>query len=77
MKLRYSQDIARGKQYASDPLLATVALARKLETSICVHVTDSLLCADALIRYFEEGDIYVHCFPGIGNSILNDQGQVY
>lgn len=77
LKLRYSQDIARGKQYASDPLLATVALARKLETSICVHVTDSLLCVDELIRYFEEGDIYAHCFHGTGHSILNEQGQVY
>lgn len=77
LKLRYSQDIAKGKQYASDPLLSTVSLARKLDTTICVHVTDSLLCADELIRYFNADDIYAHCFHGTGHSILNEQGEVY
>lgn len=77
LKLRYSQDIARGKQYSSDPFHATVALARELETSICVHVTDSELSADELIGHFKQDDIYAHCFHGTGNAILDEQGKVY
>lgn len=77
LKLRYSQDIAKGKHFARDPLLATVALARELETTLCVHVTDSLLAADGLIRHFKADDIYAHCFHGTGHTIVNEQGEVY
>ncbi|WP_107760706.1 metallo-dependent hydrolase [Dickeya sp. Secpp 1600] len=77
LKLRYSQDIARGKNYASDPFFASVALARELDTSICVHVTDSLLSADELIGHFQTNDIYAHCFHGTGNSILDEKGDLY
>lgn len=77
LKLRYSQDIAKGKQYSSDPFITTVELARKLDTSLCVHVTDSRLSADELIGHFQANDIYAHCFHGTGNSILNEQGEVY
>ncbi|UUE09925.1 metallo-dependent hydrolase [Dickeya zeae] len=77
LKLRYSQDIARGKNYASDPFFASVALARELDTSICVHVTDSLLSADELIQHFQANDIYAHCFHGTGNSILDENGELY
>lgn len=77
LKLRYSQDIAKGKSYSSDPFLSTVALARELETSLCVHVTDSILPADKLINHFQTNDIYAHCFHGTGHSILNEQGELY
>ncbi|EEJ9244588.1 metallo-dependent hydrolase [Salmonella enterica subsp. enterica serovar Muenchen] len=77
LKLRYSQDIAKGKSYPSDPFLSTVALARELETSLCVHVTDSILPADKLINHFQTNDIYAHCFHGTGHSILNEQGELY
>lgn len=77
LKLRYSQDIAQGKSFSSDPFFTTVALARELNTSICVHVTDSRLPADELIHYFKANDIYAHCFHGTGHSILNEQNEVY
>ncbi|EDV0262514.1 metallo-dependent hydrolase [Salmonella enterica subsp. salamae] len=77
LKLRYSQNIAKGKSYSSDPFLSTVALARELETSLCVHVTDSILPADKLINHFQTNDIYAHCFHGTGHSILNEQGELY
>ncbi|ELL5882156.1 metallo-dependent hydrolase [Salmonella enterica] len=77
LKLRYSQDIAKGKSYSSDPFLSTVALARELETSLCVHVTDSILPADKLINHFQTNDVYAHCFHGTGHSILNEQGELY
>ncbi|MDF7786107.1 metallo-dependent hydrolase [Pantoea stewartii] len=77
LKLRYSQDIAKGKSYSSDPFLTTVALARELNTSLCVHVTDSQHQADELIPHFNPGDIYAHCFHGTGHTILNKQGEVY
>lgn len=77
LKLRYSQDIASGKNYSSDPLLATVALARELDTTLCVHVTDSVLAADELISHFRANDVYAHCFHGTGHSILNEKGEVF
>lgn len=77
LKLRYSQDIATGRNFSSDPFYATVALARKLETSICVHVTDSRLSADELISHFQTDDIYAHCFHGTGNAILADSGELF
>lgn len=77
LKLRYSQDIAKGKSYSSDPFLTTVALARELETSLCVHVTDSCLPANELIQHFNADDIYAHCFHGTGHTILNGRGEVY
>lgn len=77
LKLRYSQDIMKGKTHASDPFISTVSLARKLKTSLCVHVTDSRLPADELIGHFQQDDIYAHCFHGTGHSILDTHGQVY
>jgi dihydroorotase len=77
LKLRYSQDIAKGKQYASDPFQATVALARQLNTSLCVHVTDALQPADELIHHFAADDVWAHCFHGTGHAILNPQGEVF
>ncbi|KHN49694.1 metallo-dependent hydrolase [Pectobacterium fontis] len=77
IKLRYSQDIAKGKGYSSDPFIATAQLARELNTSMCVHVTDSLMSADDLIQHFQSDDIYAHCFHGTGNSILDESGTLY
>ncbi|WP_044183487.1 metallo-dependent hydrolase [Phytobacter massiliensis] len=77
LKLRYSQDIASGRNFSSDPFYATVELARELDTSLCVHVTDSRLPADELIRHFQANDIYAHCFHGTGNAILSASGEVF
>ena len=77
LKLRYSQDIATGRNFSSDPFYATVALARELKTTLCVHVTDSRLPADELIGHFQSDDIYAHCFHGTGNAILKESGEVF
>lgn len=77
LKLRYSQDIATGRNFSSDPFYATVALARELKTTLCVHVTDSRLPADELIGHFQADDIYAHCFHGTGNAILKESGEVF
>lgn len=77
LKLRYSQDIATGRDFSSDPFYATVALARELKTTLCVHVTDSRLPADELIGHFQANDIYAHCFHGTGNAILGEHGDVF
>lgn len=77
LKLRYSQDIATGRNYSGDPFLATVELARQLKTTLCVHVTDSRLTADELIGHFMADDIYAHCFHGTGNAILQESGELF
>ena len=77
LKLRYSQDIATGRSFSSDPFCATVELARTLKTTLCVHVTDSRLPADELIGHFQADDIYAHCFHGTGNAILADSGELF
>lgn len=77
LKLRYSQDIARGRNFSGDPFFATVELARKLKTTLCVHVTDSRLAADELISHFQTDDIFAHCFHGTGNAILQENGDLF
>lgn len=77
LKLRYSQDIATGRNFSGDPFYATVELARALKTTLCVHVTDSRLPADELIGHFQTDDIYAHCFHGTGNAILRDSGELF
>lgn len=77
LKLRYSQDIATGRNFSADPFYATVELARALKTTLCVHVTDSRLPADELISHFQADDIYAHCFHGTGNAILKESGDLF
>jgi len=77
LKLRYSQDIARGRNFSGDPFFTTVELARKLKTTLCVHVTDSRLTADELISHFQTDDIFAHCFHGTGNAILQENGDLF
>lgn len=77
LKLRYSQDIATGRNFSGDPFYATVELARALKTTLCVHVTDSRLPADELIGHFQADDIYAHCFHGTGNAILKESGELF
>ncbi|MFD1802145.1 metallo-dependent hydrolase [Mixta tenebrionis] len=77
LKLRYSRDIAGGRNYSEDPFYATVELARALKTTLCVHVTDSRLPADELISHFQSDDIYAHCFHGTGNAILKENGELF
>ena len=77
LKLRYSQDIATGRNFSGDPFYATVELARALKTTLCVHVTDSRLPADELIGHFQTDDIYAHCFHGTGNAILKESGELF
>lgn len=77
LKLRYSQDIASDRNFGGDPFYATVELARKLKTTLCVHVTDSRLPADELISHFQADDIYAHCFHGTGNAILRESGDLF
>ncbi|ECL5250787.1 hydrolase, partial [Salmonella enterica] len=77
LKLRYSQDIASGRNFSSDPFFATLKLARSLQTTLCVHVTDSRLPANELITHFQTDDIYAHCFHGTGNAILGPNGELF
>ncbi|QHM72691.1 metallo-dependent hydrolase [Mixta intestinalis] len=77
LKLRYSRDIADGRNYSDDPFYVTVELARMLKTTLCVHVTDSRLPADELISHFQSDDIYAHCFHGTGNAILKENGELF
>lgn len=77
LKLRYSQDIATGRNFSGDPFYTTVELARAMKTTLCVHVTDSRLPADELISHFQTDDIYAHCFHGTGNAILKENGELF
>lgn len=77
LKLRYSRDIAKDKNYSADPFHSTLALAKSLKVPLCVHVTDSLMGADELVHHFREGDVYAHCFHGTGNTILNPSGRLF
>ncbi|WP_068717068.1 metallo-dependent hydrolase [Vibrio tritonius] len=77
LKLRYSKDITINKGFEKDPLEVTAHLAKELNTHFCVHVTDSTRPLYEAIEYFGQDDVLAHCYHGVGNTIIDDNGKVY
>ncbi|CAG9297055.1 metallo-dependent hydrolase [Celerinatantimonas diazotrophica] len=77
LKLRYSEELFHDHPFKQDPFMTMVDMAQQLNTNFCVHVTDSHLPAPQLIEHFRESDIFAHCYQGKGNTILDEQGNVY
>jgi len=52
------------------------ALARELDTRLCVHVTNPQRSMSEVASVLREGDVLAHCYHGTGNSILDENGKV-
>jgi len=51
-------------------------IARKLNTRLCVHITNPYVSMEKVISVFKPGDVLAHCYQGTGETILNEDGTV-
>lgn len=70
LKIRASSDIVG--QEGLKPIVAAIKLAEKLELPLAVHTTNPPVFAGELVNLLRSGDIYVHCYQGTGNNIIED-----
>lgn len=81
LKIRLTKGIVPDGTGA-DYLKACVELADKLNhrlgTSlrVCVHTTNSPVSAGELAACLRPGDIFTHCFQGVGNAIVLEDGSI-
>lgn len=75
LKLRISKFIT--KEYGAAPLKAAVALARKFNLPICIHVTDPPCTQSEIAEMLDAGDIICHVFHGRGETILDENGHIH
>lgn len=52
------------------------ALAKELDTRLCVHVTNPQKNMAEAVSVLQKGDILAHCYHGTGYSILDENGNV-
>lgn len=76
IKLRFSNHIVNDDEGIT-VLEKAIALARKLNVQLAVHVTDAPVTQDQVIKRLDKDDIYIHCFQGTGNTILDKNKMVY
>ena len=51
---------------------------RETGTRLFAHVTNSAFTFPEYIKYFDEGDVIVHCYHGRGNSLIDPEtGRLY
>ncbi len=81
LKIRLSNGIVPA-EHAAAWLQACVALADILEEQlgkklrVCVHTTDSPISAAEIAGLLRPGDIFCHCYQGVGNMILTESGDI-
>lgn len=81
LKIRLSKGVVPDETGA-EYLRACVALAdeldRRLGTKlrVCVHTTNPPVSAGELADCLRPGDIYCHCFQGMGNTIVQNDGSI-
>ena len=74
LKIRISRPIFGGLPF--QVFGQAEALARELDTRLCVHATDPPETMDKVASVLRKGDVLAHCFHGTGNSILDTDGTV-
>jgi len=52
------------------------ALAKELDTRLCVHVTNPQRNMAEVASVLREGDVLAHCYHGTGYSIIGEDGKV-
>lgn len=81
LKIRLSKGIVPA-EHAAAWLHACVALADTLQARldknlrVCVHTTDSPIPAAEIAGLLRPGDIFCHCYQGVGNTILTEKGEI-
>ena len=81
LKLRLSRGIVP-ENSGAEALRRCVAAADELEQrlglplGVCVHTTDSPVPAGELADCLRPGDIFCHCYQGMGNPIVTPDGAI-
>lgn len=80
-KIRISKGVVPDEK-GLDYLKYLVELADKIndrlqtKLRVCVHTTNSPVEADRLADALRPGDIFCHCYQGVGNTILAEDGSI-
>ncbi|MDR3561144.1 MAG: amidohydrolase family protein [Negativicutes bacterium] len=74
LKVRQSRGVVGDLGLA--PLEAAVKLADSLGCPVAVHSTDPPGSNDELLALLRPGDIFVHVYHGVGNTIIGGDGKV-
>jgi predicted amidohydrolase len=74
LKLRQSRDVVG--ELGLDPLKAAIEIAEDISCPIAVHTTDPPSATDDLVELLRPGDVFVHAYHGVGNTILGANRQV-
>ncbi|MDY3973085.1 amidohydrolase family protein [uncultured Veillonella sp.] len=74
LKIRFSKNLVGDLE--ERPLVEAEKLARTIGTHLAVHTTDAPLSQGSVASILKTNDIFVHCFQGTGNTILDDNQQV-
>lgn len=81
LKIRLSKGVVpddKGLEYLKRIVELAGELDRKLGTSlrVCVHTTNAPITAGELADCLRPGDIFCHCYQGMGNTIVLEDGGI-
>lgn len=81
LKIRLSKGVVpedKGLEYLKRIVALAEELDQKLGTSlrVCVHTTNSPITAGELADCLRPGDIFCHCYQGMGNTIVTEDGGI-
>jgi predicted amidohydrolase len=69
-----------GKEMVGDlglkPLVAALEIAGRIGCQLVVHVTNPPCTMDRITDLLRPGDVFVHCYQGLGPTIIGDDGHV-
>ena len=68
LKLRQSRGVVG--ELGLDPLKAAIEISENLFCPVAVHTTDPPSATEDLVELLRPGDIFVHAYHGVGNTIL-------
>jgi len=74
LKLRQSRDVVG--DLGLDPLKRAIEIAEQLSCPVAVHTTDPPSTTDDLVELLRPGDVFVHAYHGVGNTILGSNHRV-
>ena len=68
LKLRQSRGVVGN--LGLEPLKAAIEISENLSCPVAVHTTDPPSATEDLVELLRPGDIFVHAYHGVGNTIL-------
>lgn len=74
LKLRISREIAG--ELGLEPLRAAVEIAGELGLALVIHSTNPPESTAAVLNILRPGDVFGHCFHGVGSTIIGLDGHV-